>query len=198
MGARRILLVYGTTDGQTERIASRMAGVMKRHGCLVATFKGDSLSSAYAPADFDGIMVGASLRYGKHQSYIASFVRDHVGTLNARPSAFFSVSCAAASPKAEGVESARDSIATFLRTTGWQPRATTAIAGALMYRQYNPILRLVMKRIARKAGLDTDTSRNHEYTDWEQVDEFADSFVAELNVNAPAGPVQPVASTTTV
>ena len=56
MAARRILVVYGTTDGQTGRIATRMAAHLKERGCLVAMFKGDSLASAYAPADFDGIL----------------------------------------------------------------------------------------------------------------------------------------------
>ena len=33
-----------------------------------------------------------------------------------------------------------------------------------------------MKRIARKAGGATDTSRDYEYTDWAALDEFVDRF----------------------
>jgi menaquinone-dependent protoporphyrinogen oxidase len=32
----------------------------------------------------------------------------------------------------------------------------------------------------RSAGGDTDTSRDHEYTDWEAVSAFADRFSARL------------------
>jgi menaquinone-dependent protoporphyrinogen oxidase len=33
-----------------------------------------------------------------------------------------------------------------------------------------------MKRIARAEGGPTDTSRDHELTNWEDVDEFAERF----------------------
>jgi len=42
------------------------------------------------------------------------------------------------------------------------------------------ILRLVMKMISRSAGHATDTSRDHEYTGWAQVQRFAASIAAEL------------------
>jgi menaquinone-dependent protoporphyrinogen oxidase len=35
-----------------------------------------------------------------------------------------------------------------------------------------------MKRIARGATGDTDTSRDYEYTDWDAVETFARDFVA--------------------
>ena len=47
---------------------------------------------------------------------------------------------------------------------------------ALLYRQYNFFMRWVMKRIAAKAGGDTDTSRDYEYTDWNDVRAFAGQF----------------------
>jgi menaquinone-dependent protoporphyrinogen oxidase len=47
-----------------------------------------------------------------------------------------------------------------------------------MYRRYNPLVRFVMKRIARKAGAPTDSSRNYDFTDWPAIDRFVDRFVA--------------------
>lgn len=49
---------------------------------------------------------------------------------------------------------------------------TASFAGALLYQNYHPLLRWIMKRIARKAGGGTDTSRNYEYTDWGEVEAF--------------------------
>lgn len=37
-----------------------------------------------------------------------------------------------------------------------------------------------MKRIARKEGGDTDTSRDWEYTDWDSVEAFAAAFASSL------------------
>jgi len=40
-------------------------------------------------------------------------------------------------------------------------------------REANFIVRAIMKRIARKAGAPTDTSRNYEFTNWTAVDRLA-------------------------
>jgi menaquinone-dependent protoporphyrinogen oxidase len=64
----------------------------------------------------------------------------------------------------------------FLRSTGWQPTTVKTVAGALLYTQYNFIKRWVMRWIVRKAGGDTDTTRDYEYTDWKDLAQFAKSF----------------------
>ena len=62
----------------------------------------------------------------------------------------------------------------FLGDTGWHPCRTSAVAGALVYSKYNFVVRYIMKRIARQAGGDTDTSKDYVYTDWKRLDEFVD------------------------
>ena len=47
------------------------------------------------------------------------------------------------------------------------------IAGALVYSKYSRLLKWLMKRIAASAGNSTDTSRDYEYTDWQQVERYA-------------------------
>ena len=44
--------------------------------------------------------------------------------------------------------------------------------------------RLVMRVIAKRAGGDTDTSRDYVYTDWEALERFAGELAEELE---PAG-----------
>ena len=53
----------------------------------------------------------------------------------------------------------------------------TRIICQRQYTQYNFLLRLIMKSIARRKQLSTDTSRDHEYTDWDHVKRFAQAFV---------------------
>lgn len=50
----------------------------------------------------------------------------------------------------------------FLRGTGWNPARGHPVAGALLYRDYGAVVRIVMRFIARYAGANTDTSRNQE------------------------------------
>jgi menaquinone-dependent protoporphyrinogen oxidase len=64
----------------------------------------------------------------------------------------------------------------FLLTTGWRPTITKNVAGALLYRKYGWLKRWVMKRITAKAGGNTDTSRNWDYTDWNDIRLFAERF----------------------
>ena len=63
---------------------------------------------------------------------------------------------------------------------GIRSSGKATFAGGLLYREYGFLKRWMMKKIAREAGKDTDTSKNHEYTDWNAVDRFVGAFVAEL------------------
>jgi menaquinone-dependent protoporphyrinogen oxidase len=72
----------------------------------------------------------------------------------------------------------------FLSETGWNPGKIRAVAGALLYRRYNLVLRLMMKRIAEAAGGDTDTSRDYEYTDWAGLDRIVAEICQGLTQSA--------------
>ena len=93
------------------------------------------------------------------------------------PSAFFSVSLAANGdlPNAEAY------VENFVQQTGWRPSKVGLFSGALLYRQYGFLKRYMMKRIVRdKPGMSIDTSRDYVYTDWDQVNRFAEDFVERL------------------
>jgi menaquinone-dependent protoporphyrinogen oxidase len=68
----------------------------------------------------------------------------------------------------------------FFRKTGWRPKHVKPVAGALLYTKYNPLIRFVMKQIVKRAGGDTDTSRDYEYTDWVALDRFVGEFAGEI------------------
>ena len=56
------------------------------------------------------------------------------------------------------------------------PAITKRVAGALPYTKYNLFMRWIMKRIVKKQGGDTDTSRDYDYTDWDDLRQFAAEF----------------------
>jgi menaquinone-dependent protoporphyrinogen oxidase len=102
--------------------------------------------------------------------------------LNVAPSAFVSVSGAAAGSP----DQARECVEEFFRQTGWHPAIWATFAGAMAYTQYGPVLRWIMKLISRRQGGPTDTSRDHEMTDWAAVDQFAERLAQGLVVSSPA------------
>jgi menaquinone-dependent protoporphyrinogen oxidase len=170
---------YASTEGQTRRIAERVADRLRGRGLPASAV--DVASPQAAGLDWSGVrgaVLGASLHLGKHQKAAVRFVAANRDRLNAVPSAFFSVSMAAASKNPAEVEAARTIATGFLDASGWRPGTVECMAGRLAYTQYGFVTRLLMKRIARKEGGATDTSRDWEYTDWAAVDRFADAFAA--------------------
>ena len=178
----KILIAYGTTEGQTAKIADFIADVVRGRGNAADAM--NIKQSANMPDGYDAVIVGASIHMGKHEDHVRDFVRRNQATLERLPSALFSVSLAAHGDTAN----AEAYVARFEQETGWRPAQVGLIAGALLYTQYGFVKRLMMKKIVRdKPGdLSTDTSRDHVYTEWEDVRAFAERFLDRL-VSQTAG-----------
>jgi menaquinone-dependent protoporphyrinogen oxidase len=168
----KVLIVYGTAYGQTERITQRIAGALAAAGHTVSALRGDRLATDLSLGEYDAFVVTASVLFGRHQRYIRGFVRDHITRLNAAPSAFVSVCGAMAGSGLEGSSVAQGYVERFVRETGWRPSTVRSFAGGLPYSRYGPFVRLMMKLISRRTGRPTDTSRDYDLTDWEAVDRF--------------------------
>jgi menaquinone-dependent protoporphyrinogen oxidase len=112
----------------------------------------------------------------QYQKFVVSFVKNHQQTISKLPNAFFSVCMAAHDKTQAGQQEVQQYLNRFIQKTGWTPQHTVSVAGAILYKQYNFLIRLIMKLIAKQKQLSTDTSRNHEYTDWDQVKQFAEDF----------------------
>ena len=187
MPARRVLILYGTSYGQTAKIARRMDDLLTASGEIVTLVDASNQPPGLTPREFDGIIVGGSIIRGRHQKSVRRFVHVHWGMLNAMPSAFFSVSGAAASRDLTVRAEAQRFVDAFLGETGWHPALSETIAGAMAYTKYNPIVRWIVKRASNPAGGPTDTSRDHEFTGWAQVQRFVEAFEATLPAPTAAG-----------
>jgi menaquinone-dependent protoporphyrinogen oxidase len=181
----RILVLYASFDGQTERIAQRVGTVLHAAGHGVAVRSADAPQAGGDIAEHDAVIVGGAIRYGRCARHLENLAREHAQALAARPNAFFTVSMSAGGPGARPATAQRQADE-FCERTRWQPRETANFAGALRYRTYNPFIRFMMRLIVGMAGGDTDTSRDYEYTDWKAVDRFASAFAARLAVAAAA------------
>jgi menaquinone-dependent protoporphyrinogen oxidase len=172
---------YATSEGQTRRIAERIAGQVRKHGLDSRAIPICSDEASQIDwARVRGAALGASLHLQRHQPEAVAFARAHGQRLSATPSLFFSVSLAAASTRASEVEAARRLAQQFATDAGWRPSRVAAVAGRLAYTQYNWLVRLLMRRIAVKEGGSPDTTHDHEYTDWNQVEELADHLAYEI------------------
>jgi menaquinone-dependent protoporphyrinogen oxidase len=178
----KILIVYGTTEGHTAKIAQRMAETVRQAGHDVDVRDSKDLTRSTIEDGYDGVIVGGSVHAGDLQSSLREFVRRHRELLDRIPSAFFSVSLTAADPDEAARGETQAAVDKFARETGWQPRRVEAIAGALVYSQYTFFVRHMMKLIAKHAGHPTDTAHDYDFTDWEGVEKFAGDFAGSVEV----------------
>jgi menaquinone-dependent protoporphyrinogen oxidase len=181
----RILVVYATFDGQTRRVANALRAHLESDGHLVTVAEASHGATASELETHDATLVGGAVRYGRVSPALERFVKAHADRLSRRPGAFFALCLCAGGPGAKPAE-ARRYVEAFLLRTGWNPQASTAFAGALPYTRYGFFRRLMMRFIVGRAGGDTDTSRDYEYTDWDAVRDFAFSFSRTLRGQSAA------------
>lgn len=172
-----VLLVYGTAEGQTRKIARFVADRMRRNGHRVLLVNAAEQVGQLSPREFDAVLIAASVHAGRFQNAVADFVRRNLGAICSRTNAFLAVSLSAASRDSHDTEGLQRCVADFITRTGWTPGRIHHVAGALRYSAYGPIKRWVMRYIASRRGGPTDAGRDHELTDWVDLAQFIDTLL---------------------
>ena len=170
----KILVLYGTTDGHTAKVAATVAEELRTAGASVDVVEAGT--NEPAPEDYAGVIVAASVHVGGYQRSVRQWVRRHAETLRRKPSAFLSVSLGVLQGDPQVQREVEAIVTRFLRATQWDPAMVQNVAGAVLFTRYNLIKRWIMKRIVAKAGGATDTSRDYEYTNWSDLRAFAERF----------------------
>jgi len=172
----RTLLVYATREGQTEKVAVRIAQHLKNAGRDVQAVNADDkpATAKLDLSDFDQLIFGASMHAGGLEKELVQFINSQTQSIRVRARSLFVVLLSAATKdpelRARSLGDARQKIEGQLRVDFDD---TEFIAGALMYSRYSWPMKWLMKRIAKQAGEDTDTALDYEYTDWQQVEQYA-------------------------
>ncbi|AJI95599.1 flavodoxin domain protein [Yersinia ruckeri] len=169
----KVLILYSSCDGQTQAISSYIANEL----AVLATCDVQDLASVgqIDLGQYQQVLIGASIRYGHFNKVLAKFTSQHLEQLNAMPSAFFAVNLTARKPEKRTPET-NAYVRKFLANSPWQPKLCGVFAGALRYPRYRWLDRIMIQLIMRMTGGETDTSKEVEYTDWQQVSAFAREF----------------------
>lgn len=167
----RILIAYSTVDGQTRRICEHLQRSLEGQGHAVTLAEVDGTQGP-EPEPFDKVVIGASIRYGKYRAAVYEYVRAHRPSLEARPSAFFSVNVVARKPGKDAPDG-NPYVKQFLRKTPWRPALLGVFAGRIDYPRYGFLDRNVIRFIMWMTRGPTDPQACVEFTDWDSVDAFA-------------------------
>lgn len=174
----RLLIVYGTTEGHTRKIAQFLKDEAEKKGINVTLC--DASNEPEPPLFFNGVIICSSIHMQKYQASVSHYVMSYSDKLNAAPSAFCSVSLTAAGDEEKSWEELKTLTNEFLHHTKWAPQFTEYVAGALLYTKYDFFKKYIMRMIAKKAGGSTDTSDDYVYTDWKKLTEFLNAFATEM------------------
>jgi menaquinone-dependent protoporphyrinogen oxidase len=166
----RILFLYSSVYGQSRKICERMRTRLVALG-HVADVQPIG-EQGEDPADFDAIVIGASIRHGKHNPEVLEFIHRHRALLESKVGAFFSVNLVARKP-AKSTAETNPYARAFLARSPWKPQLAGVFGGVLDYQRYGLFDRYVIRLIMTINKGPTDLRSAHEFTDWDEVDRFA-------------------------
>jgi menaquinone-dependent protoporphyrinogen oxidase len=176
----RILVLYASTHGHTAKIAARIAATLEDDGATVDLHQLHAKETQPAPADYDAVILGASIHAGHHQRALVKWAEQHHTALGLIPSAFFSVCLTAADDTEESRAATRGYLDDFVEQTDWTPEQSATFAGAVQYREYDVATRVLMRLLMRRMHHPTDASQDYDYTDWAAVECWAHDLTATL------------------
>ena len=171
------LIIYSTTDGHTRKICQRLQQVIEQQGEYVTLLPIADVSSSTL-ASFAKIVIGASIRYGKHHKQVYEFVERNENLLDNKINAFFSVNVVARKPEKNQPET-NPYMIKFLKQISWKPKALAVFSGRLDYRQQRFLDRQMIRLIMWITHGPTDLDAVAEFTDWQQVEAFG-RHIAEM------------------
>ena len=166
------ILIYSTTDGHTKKICDFIkSNSIKNNFDIFSIDKINELNLN----NYDLIVLGASIRYGKHNNIIYKFISSNKEILKSKKNAFFSVNVVARKPEKNSPEN-NPYILKFLRKSEWHPTKIGVFAGKVDYPNYNFFNKLIIRFIMFVTKGPTDTSRSYEFTDWGNIKKFTNEL----------------------
>ena len=167
------LIIYSSTDGHTKTICKRLINFLKDGDKIEIV----SLEQAkkFELSEYNKVIIGASIRYGKHSKELYKFVNLNKDILNQKKSVFFSVNVVARKSE-KSTPNTNPYIKKFLKISDWRPKKIGVFAGRVDYPSYGFFDKYIIKLIMLLTNGPTDTSKSYEFTDWSKVDEFCEEL----------------------
>ena len=171
-------IIYSSIDGQTKKICE----VIKENLTNNSEHELISIenSSKLNIENYDCIIIGASIRYGKHNSKVLSFVKKNINLIKKQKTVFFSVNVVARK-KGKDTPDTNPYVQKFIKKTKWRPNKIGVFAGKVDYPKYNFFNKIIIRFIMYLTKGPTDISQTYEFTNWESVRNFAQEINENFN-----------------
>jgi menaquinone-dependent protoporphyrinogen oxidase len=176
------LVIYASESGQTRRIAEFSAERAEAKGANARLIEASARIPDLKFSDYTGVIVAGPVYQQRHPEDLISLVKAHAGDAARVPSAFISVSLAAAFP--DGDAETQEYVDRFLRATGWQPTAVHRAAGALHFERYDFFQEQIIRHVVLKDRPADIVEGKNEFTDWDALGSFLDDFIGKAGTGA--------------
>jgi menaquinone-dependent protoporphyrinogen oxidase len=171
----RVLVSYGTSEGQTKKIAEAVAARVQELGHDADLFDTASIPTDLHVDSYDKIIIAGSVHQQRHQESVEVFVTAKLAELRKRLTLFLSVSLSAAFSR--GLPEAQSYLEAFLKSTGWNPTKSLLVAGALRYAEYDYFRQQIIEHIVLKDHHVDRCTGDYEFTDWPVLFKEIGSFI---------------------
>lgn len=175
---KRIAIVISTQYGQTAKVAERLQQQLEDGGHIVSIFRlrTEMDFPSIALDRYQGVLIGTPYLDGEFSEPVFNWTKLYARTLNAMPSGFFLVSFMAADTRVQARQDENRALASYREGTNLKPDLVASFGGAIGYLSLKGLKKWKLRKMCKAFGLPTDMSKDHELTDWNEVDQFAAEY----------------------
>ena len=180
----KVLILYGTRYGTTKGISDEIEKIIQDNGLTTESFNLKDVKLKDIPTldNYDGIILGTSIKMGMWTKTIKSFIQKRKAELKKKQDSLgFYVCCGEAK---NDINNAKEKyINPKLEKFGIQPALFDAFAGAYDLREGSSLSGMMRKVVIgimkEEEGIENPDGELYDYRDWDQIRNFANQF-AEL------------------
>ena len=172
----KILIAYGSTEGQTRKIARYCADYLFGQGHSVElTEAADARDTELSR--FDAVLLAGSVHGGRYQKSLIKLAQAKAAALVNVRAAFLSVSLTAAGDDPDDWAGLGDCVTRFAEKTGWTPPTVIHVAGAFRFSEYDFFKSWALRWMAAQKEQEVDPHQDTEYTDWSALKKSLDGWL---------------------
>ena len=178
----KVLILYGTRYGTTKGISDEIEKILQENGLDTESFNLKDVKLKDIPAlnNYDGVIIGTSIKINKWTKVVKSFIQKRKAELkNKQASLGFYICCGKAKDDTNGAK--EEYINQKLEKFGIQPALYDAFAGAYDLREGSPLSGMMRKIVIgimqKEEGIENPDGELYDYRDWDQIRDFTSQFV---------------------
>lgn len=176
LSMKSVLVLYYSRGGHTAKIARAMAEHLQSQS-IACDIVHIEQAADIDWQKYDVIALGACVLYGSYHKSVFEFVKQYQQQIKAKPNSFFSVNVVARNPEKRVPENNKY-LQKFIELSAWTPQDVKVIAGKVDYPSWRWYDRMMIQLIMKITDGPTDPKAIIDYTDWDDVNVYADHLVS--------------------